>query len=47
MQIFNYFENNKYTNANPDDLISAFNKASKQNLENFFSSWIKGKVVIR
>lgn len=42
-----YFQNNKYSNACPEDLINAFNKASKQDLSNFFSSWIKGKVVIR
>lgn len=42
-----YFEVNKYTNATKEDLISAFEKISKQNLTNFFDSWIKGKVVIR
>ena len=42
-----YFENNKFKNATPEDLIIAFEEASKQNLQNFFNSWIKGKVVIR
>ena len=42
-----YFQNNKYTNATPSDLIDAFECASKQELSNFFDSWIKGKVVIR
>ena len=43
----NYFENNKYSNATPQNLINAFEQACKQNLDNFFSSWISGKVVIR
>ncbi len=42
-----YFENNKYTNTKPENLISAFNEACEQDLSNFFSSWLKGKVVIR
>ncbi len=42
-----YFENNKYSNATPQDLISAFEVTTKQNLSNFFDSWIKGKVIIR
>ena len=42
-----YFENNKYSNTKPQDLISAFNETCKQNLNNFFSSWIEGKVIIR
>lgn len=42
-----YFENNKYSNTNPTDLISAFCEINNQDLNNFFSSWINGKVVIR
>lgn len=42
-----YFENNKYTNSNPEKLFSAFSEATNQDLSNFFSSWINGKVVIR
>ena len=42
-----YFENNKYTNAKPEDLICAFNQSCEQDLSNFFNSWLKGKVVIR
>ena len=42
-----YFENNKYSNTIPQDLISAFNKTCKQDLNNFFSSWVEGKVIIR
>ena len=43
----NYFQDNKYTNATPTDLIHSFEKSSGSKLENFFSSWIEGKVVIR
>ncbi|MBQ9795721.1 MAG: M1 family metallopeptidase [Clostridia bacterium] len=42
-----YFEENKYKNANPNDLILAFEKTTEQNLSNFFDSWISGKVIIR
>ena len=42
-----YFENNKYKNALPENLINAFENASKKELKSFFSSWIDGKVVIR
>ncbi len=42
-----YFENNKFSNVTPEDLIMSFEQSSKQNLTNFFNSWIKGKVVIR
>ena len=43
----NYFESNKFINVTPIDLITAFEQSSKQELSNFFDSWIKGKVVIR
>ena len=42
-----YFENNKYSNATPEDLIESFEQASDKKLKNFFSSWTQGKVVIR
>ncbi len=42
-----YFDNNKFTNATPDELICSFEEACKSDLTNFFSSWIEGKVVIR
>ena len=42
-----YFETNKYKNVKPQDLISAFEKGSKQSLSNFFDSWVKGKVIIK
>ena len=43
----NYFQDNKYTNATPADLINSFEKSCGSDLENFFLSWINGKVVIR
>ena len=43
----NYFNDNKYTNVIPSDIIRAFEKAWGNELDNFFSSWIDGKVVIR
>ncbi len=42
-----YFRNNLYSNATPNDLFTAFESACKKDLENFFDSWISGKVVIR
>ena len=42
-----YFNENKYTNANPNDLITAFEKECGNELDNFFDSWIEGKVIIR
>lgn len=41
-----YYNSNKYTNATPDDLYLAFKKSTGENLENFFASWINGKVNI-
>lgn len=42
-----YFENNKYTNTTPEDLILAFEQTYNQDLSNFFNSWLNGKVVIK
>lgn len=42
-----YFEDNKYTNATPEDLKFAFEKTCGVDLDNFFASWLNGKVVIR
>ena len=42
-----YYNDFKFKNAKPEDLISSFEKASKTELKNFFSSWVDGKVVIR
>ncbi len=42
-----YFEENKYKNATPDNLISAFESECGVELKSFFSSWIEGKVTIR
>ena len=43
----NYFENYKFKNAEPINLIFSFEEEAKTELKNFFDSWIKGKVVIR
>ena len=42
-----YFEENKYANVKPENLITSFNKTCKQDFNSFFSSWINGKVVIK
>ncbi len=42
-----YYEENKFSNTTPENLISAFENISNQDLSNFFDSWISGKVVIR
>ncbi len=42
-----YYNSCKFTNVTPDKLISSFESACKRELDGFFSSWIKGKVVIK
>ena len=42
-----YFEENKYKNAKPENMIAAFEKICKKKLEGFFDSWISGKVVLQ
>ena len=41
-----YYEDNKFSIATPDNMISSFEKCSKTPLREFFSSWIDGKVTI-
>lgn len=41
-----YFEENKFKIAKPEDMISSFEKASNIKLENIFNAWTQGKVVI-
>ena len=41
-----YFEENIYKIAKPEDMISAFESASNMKLENIFNAWTQGKVVI-
>lgn len=41
-----YFQQNKGKNATPSDLVYAFSKVCKQNLESYFNSWFNGSVVI-
>ncbi len=42
-----YFAENKFKNAEPENLISCFSTTCKTDLDSFFESWWKGKVVIR
>ena len=42
-----YFDENKFKNVQAEDLIQAFETTCNGKFENFFGSWIKGKVVIR
>lgn len=42
-----YFENFRYKNATPSDLIGIFEKYLGCDMEGFFESWIDGKVVIK
>ena len=42
----NYFNNYCFKNASPQNLIDEFSKASKVKLDEFFNSWLTGKVVI-
>ena len=42
-----YFKENCYKNATPEDMISCFERACKRNLEAYFDSWIKGKVILQ
>lgn len=41
-----YFEDNMFDIATPDNLIESFEKATKMPLKDFFNSWIDGKVRI-
>ncbi len=42
-----YYNDNKYANATPEKLINAFSKGSGSDMNNFFDSWLSGKVIIR
>lgn len=39
-----YYEEYKFENAKPDDMIGCFEKASGRQLKSFFDSWLEGKV---
>ena len=41
-----YYMENQFNNANPDNLIKAFNEAASYNTESLFASWLDGKVII-
>ena len=42
----NYFEEYKFQNVTPDNLISSFEKTSKRNLASYFSAWIEGEIIL-
>ncbi len=42
-----YFEQNKFKNVVPENLIDCFSSTCKTDLKDFFLSWQEGKVVIR
>ena len=42
----NYYKEYSFKNASPQNLIDEFSKASKTKLDEFFNSWLSGKVVI-
>lgn len=44
--IQNYFEEYRFQNVTPDNLIASFEKTSKTNLKNYFDAWISGNVVL-
>lgn len=41
-----YYKQNSFKIAKPEDMISAFEKASNTKLETIFKSWIEGKVIL-
>lgn len=43
----NYYKTYAYTNVTPDCLFKSFEEASGMSLQNFFDSWVSGKVVIK
>lgn len=43
----NYYQTNKFKNVTADELIEAFTKTTGNDMQSFFDSWIKGKVVIK
>ncbi len=42
----NYFNECKYKNVTPDNLIASFEKTTKRKLTNYFYSWIEGNVIL-
>ena len=39
-----YYNNYKFSQAKPDDLIGCFEKSCNKEMKNYFSSWLDGKV---
>ncbi len=42
----NYYEDYKFKNPAPEELIASFSKSTGHNLEGFFTSWLGGTVVV-
>lgn len=43
----NYADEFKYKIVSKEDVIESFSKSSHRNLENFFNSWLDGRVIIK
>ena len=41
-----YFKTYSFQNAQPYDMIWAFERVTNMDLESFFASWIEGKVIL-
>ncbi|MBE7082374.1 MAG: M1 family metallopeptidase [Clostridiales bacterium] len=41
-----YYEQNKFAEATPDDLVNCFSRASGQDLSSFFKAWFDGEVIM-
>ena len=42
-----YYNDYRFQNVNPNDLINSFEKHTKRKLKGWFNSWIDGKVIIK
>ena len=42
----NYFDDHQFKIATPDSMVTSFEDVTHSNLDNFFESWINGKVKI-
>ena len=42
-----YFKQNEFKIATPENMISAFELVTKRDMQNFFNSWIQGKVILQ
>ncbi len=42
-----YFKQNEFKIATPEDMICAFELVTKRDMQNFFNSWTQGKVILQ